>query len=57
MAALQAMRVPVDSPLRNPKQIPFPETPAPIQNLSSADDKEDPPSTKELVQEIDSHMG
>ena len=30
MAALQAMGVPDDFPLRNPEQIPFPEPPPPI---------------------------
>ena len=30
MAVLQAIRVPGDSPLRNPEQIPFPEPPPPI---------------------------
>ena len=56
MAALQAIGVPVDTPLRNPEQIPFPEPLAPVQNLFSANDEEDTPSTKELVQEIDSHV-
>ena len=50
------MGMPIDSPLRNPEQIPFPEPPAPVQNLSNANDEEDTPSTKELVQEIDSHV-
>ena len=50
MTALQAMGVPDDSPLRNPEQIPFPEPPPPIQDPSDADDKEDTPSMKELVQ-------
>ena len=50
MAALLAMEVPNDSPLRNSKQIPFPEPPPPVQDLSSTEDEEDTPSMKELVQ-------
>ena len=30
LAALQAMRVPKDSPLRNPEQIPYPAPPPPF---------------------------
>ena len=56
MAALQAIGVPDDSPLRNPEQIPFPKPPPPIQNPSGADDEEDTPSIRELVHKIDSHM-
>ena len=55
MAALQAMGVPDDSLLRNPKQIPFPEPPPPIQNPFGAD-KEDTPSMRELVCKIDTHV-
>ena len=56
MAALQAMGVPDDFPLRNPEQIPFPEPPPPIQNPSDADNKEDTPSMRELVYAIDSYV-
>ena len=56
MAALQAMRVPDDSPLRNPKQIPFPTPPPPIQSQSGVVDEEDTPSMRELVCEINTHV-
>ena len=56
MAALQAMGVPADSPLRNPEQIPFPKPPPPIQNPSNAEDEKDTSSMKKLVQENDSHV-
>ena len=50
-----AMGVPKDSPLRNPNQIPYPESPPPTtQNPTEAED-EDTPSMRELVQAIDSH--
>ena len=56
MAALQAMRVPDDSPLRNLKQIPFPAPPPPVQSQSGAVDEEDTPSMRELVCEINTHV-
>ena len=56
MAALQAMGVPADFPLRNPEQIPFPKPPPPIQNPSNAEDEKDTSSMKKLVQENDSHV-
>lgn len=49
-------RCPDDSLLRNPEQIPFPEPLPSFQNPSVADDEEDTPRMKELVQEIDSHV-
>lgn len=55
MVALQAMGVAEDSPLRNPKQIPYPTTP-PIQSQAGAVDEEDTPSIKELVQVINNHV-
>ena len=55
MAALQAIGVPDESPLRNPKQIPFSEPPTLVQNLSGADE-EDTPSMRELVREIDTYV-
>ena len=55
MAALQAIGVPDESPLRNPKQIPFSEPPPLVQNLSGADE-EDSPSMRELVCEIDTYV-
>lgn len=55
IAALQAMEVSTDSPLRNPEQIPFLEPPTPVQDPSGADE-EDIPSMKELVRVINSHV-
>ena len=49
MAALQAMWIPNDSPLRNPDQVPFPDPFPPIQNLSGATDEKETPSMRELV--------
>ena len=49
------MGVPDDSPLRNPKQIPFPTHPPLVQSQPGADE-EDIPSMRELVHEIDTHM-
>ena len=43
LAALQAMRMPKDSPLRNPEQIPYPTPPPPVQSQASAADEEDNP--------------
>ena len=48
MAALSAMGVPEDSPLRNPDQIPYPEPPPPTQNPTKVEE-EDTPSMRELV--------
>ena len=56
MAALQAMGLPEDSPLRNPAQIPFPDTSLAVQNPPSLVDEEETTSIKELVQAIDSHV-
>ena len=56
MAALQAMRVPDDSLLKNLEQIPFLEPPPPVQNPFDVDDEEDTPSMRELVYTIDSHV-
>ena len=51
------MGVADDSLLRNPKQIPFPKPPPPVQqNPTSAKEEEDTPSMRELVEEIDSHV-
>ena len=56
MVALQVIRVVEDSPLRNPKQIPYPAPPPPVQSQVSAADEEDTPSMRELVHAIDTHM-
>ena len=45
-----------DSPLRNPKQIPYPEPLSPVLNLTGIKKEENAPSMRELVQEIDSYM-
>ena len=49
------MGVPDDSPLRNPKQIPFPTHPPLVQSQPGTDE-EDTPSMRELVHEIDTHV-
>ena len=57
MAALRAMGVPDDSPLRNPKQIPYPKPPPPpVQNPVDSEEEGDTPNMMELVNAIDSHM-
>ena len=56
MAALQAMGVPEDSPLRNAAQIPFPvSTPAQQAPLGPLDEEETT-SLRELVEQIDAHV-
>ena len=54
MAAPQVEGVPGDSQLWNPKQIPRPTLTNPIQ--SQADDDEDTPSMRELVEAINTHV-
>ena len=56
MAALQAMEVPNDSPLRNPDQVPFPDPSPLVQYPPGAADEEETPNMRELVWAIDSHM-
>ena len=56
MAALQALGVPKDSPLRNPNQIPFPGPPMAAQNHLGAIDEEETQSIRELMEAIDSHV-
>lgn len=56
MAALQALGVPQDSPLRNLEQIPRPVLAPPIQSQVDVVDDEDTLILKELVQAIDAHM-
>ena len=51
------MGVPDDSPLRNPKQIPYPKPPPPpVQNPTDAEEEGDIPNMRELVKAIDSHV-
>ena len=42
--------------LRNPKQIPYPEPPSPIQNPTNAEKERETASIRELVEVIDSHV-
>ena len=56
LAALQALGVPKDSPLRNPNQIPFLSPSTSAHNPLGAIDKEETTSMRELVEAIDSHV-
>ena len=56
LAALQALGVPKDSPLRNPKQIPHLTLAPPVQSQANTADDEHTPSMGELVQAIDIHV-
>ena len=56
-AALKAMGVPDDFPLRNPEQIPYPEPPPSlVQNPIDAEEEGDTSSMRELVEVIDSYV-
>ena len=56
LATLQAMRVPEDSLLRNPNQIPFTVPSTATQNPLGAINEEETTSMRELVEAIDSHV-
>ena len=56
MVALQAFRIPDDSPLRNLEQVPFLNPSSLVQNPSGVADEEETPSIRELVQAIDFHV-
>ena len=56
LAALKAMGVLEDSPLRNPNQIPFLNLPTAVQNTVGVIDEEETTSMRELVEAIDFHM-
>ena len=56
LAALQALGVPENSPIRNPNQIPFSGLSTAAQNPPSATNEEETPSMRELVEAIDSHV-
>ena len=56
LAALQALEVPKDSPLRDPSQIAFPSLTSAVQNPLEPIDEEETQSMRELVKQIDSHM-
>ena len=56
MAALQALGVPKDSPLRDPSRIPFPKPSLAVQNPTRPIDEEKTDSLRELVKQIDTHV-
>ena len=56
LAALQALGVPKDSPLRDPSHITFPSPSPVVQNPLGPIDKEETQSIRELVEQIDSHV-
>ena len=56
LAALQALGVPEDSPLRDPSQIAFPSPTPAVQNPLEPIDEEETQSIRELVEQIDSHV-
>ena len=55
-AALQALGVPEDSPLRDPGRITFPNSTPATQNPVGPNDKEETDSLRELVEQIDAHV-
>ena len=56
LAALQALGVAEDSPLRNPEQIPYPTPLPPVQSQADVVDEKDTPNMRKLVRAIDIHM-
>ena len=54
-AALQALGVPEDSPLRDPGQIPFPSPVIAVQDPMVPAEEEETASMRELVEQIDAH--
>ena len=55
-AALQALGVPEDSPLRDPDQIPFPGLVTAAQDHPAPVEEEETASMQELVEQIDAHI-
>ena len=55
-AALQVLRVPEDSPLRDPSQIPFPSSVTAVQDPPVPVEEEETASMRELVEQIDAHV-
>ena len=55
MAALQALGVPEDSPLKDPGRIPFPNSTPATQNPAGPNEEETD-SLRELVEQIDAHV-
>ena len=56
MAALQALRVPEDSPLRDPDRIPIPVSVLAAQNLAGLNEEKETDSLRELMEQIDAHV-
>ena len=56
MAALQGLGVPEDSSLRDPGQIPIPDSSPVAQNPTGPNYEEETDSLKELVEQIDTHV-
>ena len=56
MAALQALGVPEDSPLRDLGRIPFPNSTPTTQNPAGPNDEEETDSLRELVEQIDAYV-
>ena len=56
LATLQALRVPKDSPLRDPGQIPFLSFTPAAQNPPAPINEEETASMKELVEQINAHV-
>ena len=54
-AALHALGVPEDSPLRDPSQIPFPSPVTTVQDPTLPAEEEETASMRELVEQIDAH--
>ena len=54
-AALQAVGVPKDSPLKDPDHIPLPSLPVTAQKTPVVADEEETTSLKKLVEQIDAH--
>ena len=55
-AALQALGVPEDSPLRDPDHIPFPSPITTVQDPPVPVEEEETASMRELVEQIDAHV-
>ena len=56
MAALQALGVPEDSPLRDPDRIPIPVSVLAAQNPAGLNEEEETDSLRELMEQIDAHV-
>ena len=56
MAAVHALGVPEDSPLRDPSRIPFSDSSPTAQNHAGPIDEEETDSLRELVEQIDAHV-